>query len=74
MSGPTWSANSTTKPDPATGQMRTTGTFTFLSRQDRHELDAAVRITRCHIKRGQFRTGEPIRFTYLEDDQHGTLL
>lgn len=56
-SGPTYTAQSTTRDGV------TTGTFTFLSRQDRHALDMAARITGRTIKRGQFRTGEPIAFT-----------
>lgn len=67
-------ASSTTTQDPATGQRVTTGTFTFLARQDRDLLDTAMRITRCPLKRNQFRSGEPIRFTYAEGEATGTLL
>lgn len=74
MSGPTYSASSTTKLDPDTGKLVTTGTFTFLARQDRHLRETAERVTRCKLKRGQFRIGEPIRFTYNEGDAQGTLL
>lgn len=74
MSGPTFFASSTTTQDPVTGKAVTTGTFTFAGRQDRYTLDKARRITRCQIKRNQFCTGEPIRFTYAEDEATGTLL
>lgn len=74
MSGPTFFASSTTTQDPATGKVVTTGTFTFAGRQDQYALDQARRITRCQITRNQFRTGEPIRFTYAEGEATGTLL
>lgn len=61
MSGPTYAASSTTR------NGHTTGTFTFLGRQDRDTLDQAQRITRRKIKRNQYKTGEPIPFSYTED-------
>lgn len=57
MSGPTYTSNSITDSDGVTR-----GTFTFLSRQDRHSLDAARRITGMDIKRNQYKIHEPIPF------------
>lgn len=57
MSGPTYSAQSVTRDGV------TTGTFTFLGRQDRWVLERAYQITGRRIMRGQYRRGEPIAFT-----------
>lgn len=62
MSGPTYAASSTTV------RGRTTGTFTFLGRQDAHALAQARRITRMDIKRNQYALGEPIPFSYTHQD------
>ena len=61
MSGPTYAASSTTV------NGHTTGTFTFLGRQDAHTLEAARRITGMDIRRGQYKLGEPIPFNYTEE-------